>query len=81
MTPPSVVSCPQDVYNVIDLLQAAVYWTPPKFSDNVGVVSVLSNRQPGFIMDAYRTIRVRYEASDAAGNLAYCIFNVTLAST
>ena len=53
-------------------------WMPPTFTDNVGVVSVLSNHQPGFTMDAYKTIKVQYEALDAAGNAAYCTFKVTL---
>ena len=53
-------------------------WTPPTFTDNVGVASVLSNRQPGFEMKTYTSITIRYTASDAAGNVAYCIFNITL---
>ena len=78
VTPPSVVSCPSDVLESTNVLQKAMYWTPPTFSDNVKVVSIISNREPGFLMDAYRTVIVRYEASDAAGNVAYCLFNVTL---
>ena len=53
-------------------------WTEPTFTDNVGVVTVLSSRQPGFTMDAYTSITVRYEALDAAGNVVYCTFNVIL---
>ncbi|XP_068704515.1 uncharacterized protein [Montipora foliosa] len=81
VTPPSVVSCPSDVLDTTNVLQKAMYWTPPTFSDNVKVVSIISNREPGFLMDAYRTVTVRYEASDAAGNVAYCLFNVTLEGT
>ena len=78
MTPPSVQSCPLDVTDSTDYLEKTMTWTPPVFTDNVGVVSVLSNRQPGFLMDAYTSLRVRYEALDAAGNLANCTFTVTL---
>ncbi|XP_068704567.1 uncharacterized protein [Montipora foliosa] len=81
VTPPSVVSCPSDVLDTTNVLQKAMYWIPPTFSDNVKVVNIISNRQPGFLMDAYRTLIVRYEATDAAGNVAYCLFNVTLEGT
>ena len=78
VTPPSVHSCPNDVIDRTNVLQKAVTWTPPTFTDNAGVVSVLSNRQPGFMMDAYTSLTVQYTASDAAGNVVYCTFNVTL---
>ena len=78
MTAPSVQNCPYNVTDSTNLLQKEMTWTPPTFTDNVGVASVLSNRQPGFIMDTFTSIKVQYEASDAAGNVVYCTFNVTL---
>jgi len=81
VTAPSVQSCPYNVTDSTNLLQKEMTWTPPTFTDNVGVVSVLSNRQPGFIMDTFTSIKVQYEASDAAGNVVYCTFNVTLEGT
>lgn len=78
MTPPAVQNCPASIVNRSNSLQQAVTWTPPTFTDNVGVVSVQSNRDPGFIMDTYTSLTVRYIALDAAGNVVYCIFNITL---
>ena len=70
--------CPASFSDMTDSLQKQVTWTPPTFTDNVAVASVLSNRQPGFEMQTYTSITIRYTASDAAGNVAYCTFNITL---
>jgi len=78
VTPPSVQDCPVSFSDKTDSLQKQVTWSPPTFTDNVGVASVLSNRQPGFEMQTYTSITIRYTASDAAGNVAYCTFNITL---
>ncbi|XP_068674496.1 signal peptide, CUB and EGF-like domain-containing protein 1 [Montipora foliosa] len=80
VTPPSTQNCPtsfSDKANNLQL-QKAVTWSPPKFTDNVIVTSVISNRQPGFIMNTYTSITIRYTAVDAAGNVGYCMFNITL---
>ena len=78
VTPPSVQNCPASIVDRSNSLQKDINWTPPTFTDNVGVVSVLSNRQPGFSMQTYTSLTVRYTASDAAGNVVYCTFNITL---
>ena len=78
VTPPSTQNCPASFSDQSNNLQKQVTWTPPVFTDNVGVTSVLSNRQPGFTMDTYTSITIRYTATDAAGNIAYCKFNITL---
>lgn len=78
VTPPAVQNCPASFVNRSNSLQQAITWTPPTFTDNVGVVSIQSNRDPGFIMDTYTSLTVRYTALDAAGNVVYCIFNITL---
>ena len=78
MTPPSVQGCPASFTDRTESLQKKVTWAEPTFTDNVGVVSVLSNRQPGFQMNTSTSIRIRYAATDAAGNEAYCTFNITL---
>ncbi|XP_067053119.1 uncharacterized protein [Acropora muricata] len=80
VTPPSTNNCPVSLTDKAGhlQLQKQVTWTPPTFSDNVKVTSVLSNRQPGFTMNAYTSITIRYTATDAAGNIAYCTFNITL---
>lgn len=78
VTPPSVQNCPASFSDRTNSLQKHVTWTPPTFSDNVKVVSELSNRQPGFEMQTFTSITIRYTALDAAGNVAYCTFNITL---
>ena len=32
-------------------------------------------------MDTFTSIRIQYTATDAAGNIAYCVFNITLEGT
>lgn len=81
VTPPSTQNCPASFSDQSNSLQKQVTWTPPTFTDNVGVASVLSNRQPGFLMDTYTSIAIQYTATDAAGNIAYCRFNITLEGT
>ena len=78
MTPPSVQGCPASFSDKTNSLQKQVTWTEPTFTDNVGVASVLSNRKPGFEMATYTSITIQYTATDAAGNIAYCTFNITL---
>ena len=78
VTPPTVQNCPSNITDSTNSLQKSVTWTPPTFTDNVAVVSVLSNREPGFIMDTYTSLTVQYTSSDAAGNVVYCTFDITL---
>ncbi|KAJ7381185.1 hypothetical protein OS493_004785 [Desmophyllum pertusum] len=78
VTPPLVQNCPASFVVKTSALKEAITWTPPAFTDNVAVASVLSNREPGFIMDTYTSITVRYTASDAAANVVYCTFNISL---
>ena len=78
VTPPSVQGCPASFTEQTDSSSKQVTWTEPTFTDNVGVVSVLSNRQPNFEMDTYSSMTIKYVATDAAGNEAYCTFEITL---
>lgn len=78
VTPPTVQNCPSNITDRSNSLQKDITWTAPTFTDNVAVVSVLSNREPGFTMDTYTSLTVRYTASDAAGNIVYCSFIITL---
>ena len=78
VTPPSVQGCPASFADVTDSHQKSVTWEEPIFTDNVGVVSVLSNRQPGFEMDIFTSINIRYTATDASDNEAFCTFNITV---
>ncbi|XP_022792631.1 uncharacterized protein LOC111331727 [Stylophora pistillata] len=81
VTPPSVKDCPASFTEQTDTLYKEVTWKEPTFTDNVGVVVVLSNREPNFDMRPFSTISILYVATDAAGNEANCRFNVTVEGT
>lgn len=81
VTPPSTQNCPGPITDMSNGAQKAITWTAPEFTDNVGVTSVIATRQPGFMMDTWTSINVQYIATDAAGNIAYCRFNIYLEGT
>ena len=56
---------------------AYVIFTRPNATDNVGVVSVDGNIEPGRNMFLGTSI-LTYVATDAAGNTAECNFNITV---
>lgn len=56
---------------------AVVSWTPPTFSDNCGVVNVISTNAPGSTFPVGPTVVV-YTASDLSGNTAIVSFTVTV---
>jgi gliding motility-associated-like protein len=57
--------------------QAVVTWNPPTYSDNCLGTTLSSSRLSGSIFDKGTTV-VTYTATDAAGNIATCSFNVTV---
>lgn len=59
---------------------AVVSWTAPTASDNVGVVSFVSNHNPGDSFPLGSTT-VTYTATDAAGNACEASFTVTVGDT
>lgn len=75
--PPSA-TCPPDITlnsNTGGCITQAS-WTPPTFSDNCpGNITVFSSHNPGAFF-FYGTTTVTYTATDAAGNVGTCTFNV-----
>jgi len=72
---PTISDCPQHIYETTDQNTKDVSWTPPTFTDNVGVTSVTSTKNPGDTFDQGST-SVTYTAKDADNNAAQCVFNV-----
>ena len=70
------MSCPSDIYEISDVPKAMT-WTEPTFSDNVKVTKVEQTFNSGDKFPIGPT-KVKYDASDAAGNRISCEFTVTL---
>ena len=75
--PPSVVYCPDNIYQLIVGSTASVTWKLPEFSDNVKVVKVTSTKNPGDTFQLGST-NVKYDSFDDSGNTVSCTFSVTL---
>ena len=75
--PPTVISCPGNIYQAIVGSGANVTWIEPEFTDNVKVVKVTSTSKPG---DYFQlgSVLVQYDAYDHAGLSVSCTFTVTL---
>jgi len=75
--PPTVISCPGNIYQAIVGSGANVTWIEPEFTDNVKVVKVTSTSKPG---DYFQlgSVLVQYDAYDPAGLSVSCTFTVTL---
>lgn len=81
ITAPVVSSCPSDMLKGTDTRWKKVNWTHPVFTDNVGVMKIVSNKRSGEEFERSTSLRVRYVATDAASNKAYCEFIVTIERT
>ena len=56
-------------------------WSEPVFTDNVGVLNIVSNKKPGEEVERFTSLKVRYVATDAATNKGYCQFTITVERT
>lgn len=75
---PKTSDCPLAIYETTTTTSKAVTWTPPTFTDNVGVKSVTTTgRKPGDTFDIGST-NVHYTALDDRNNKATCSFTVHL---
>eukprot|EP00795_Rhopilema_esculentum_P012584 gene12584-3284_t len=80
-TPPKVVSCPSDIVHTLTTAQALITWTPPVFTDNVGIARLeLPTRKPGEFWRLGESTLLQYRAIDTSGNAARCTFRVTIRS-
>ena len=73
------MSCPKNIYLAVVTVPTQATWNRPEFSDNVGVTSVTSNKNPGDSFDL-GSVSVQYRAEDAAGNHVECSFTVNVNS-
>ncbi|XP_071959490.1 uncharacterized protein [Antedon mediterranea] len=76
--PPSLTNfCPESQTEIGSSVTFA--WTPPTFSDNVGVVETFFPDRPVLtLLVSDGTTLVNYTAVDGAGNSLSCIFNLTV---
>ena len=58
-------------------IEKQIYWNEPIFADNVKIAHVMASKLPGYKMKAGRH-DVLYQAADADGNKARCVFTVTV---
>jgi len=82
LTPPVIEGCLDDILVVAapgeDTI--AVHWTEPTASDLVsGIASLVSTHAPGDVFPAGNT-EVVYTATDVAGNVTTCSFDITVAT-
>jgi len=77
-TSPVFVNCPATInVNADQSCSALVNWPVPIVTDNCSAVSVTSSYSPGSTF-ASGTTSVTYTATDAAGNLSQCQFDVVV---
>jgi gliding motility-associated-like protein len=76
-TNPLISACPSNInVNANGSCQAIVNWTAPTASDNCGgTLTLTSTKNSGTAFDLGTTV-VTYTATDAAGNISTCSFNV-----
>lgn len=76
---PKVFDCPsnQEVRLTRNEYSKNVYWTEPRFEDNIGIRAVYKSKEPGSPF-SYGLHHVNYIASDDAGNRAYCHFSINV---
>src|SRR5690606_28768995 len=73
---PVFTSCPTDITLGADgLCEAIVNWTEPVATDNCAGVSTSRSHAPGSVFPL-GTTTVTYTATDAAGNIETCSFDV-----
>lgn len=65
--------CPPTYKISTDTSTAAVNWTEPEVSDNVGIKRLVSSHSTGAQLPAGEYL-VNYTAEDYAGNHAHCVF-------
>ena len=70
---PVIVGCPANINSCTD----TITWTAPTATDNCSIVTLTSSHNSGDIFPV-GTTTVTYTATDSAGNVSTCSFNVTV---
>ncbi|MBS0009851.1 MAG: HYR domain-containing protein [Bacteroidales bacterium] len=78
-TNPVISNCPADILVSADPVtcDAVVSWTEPTASDNCTLAGFTRSHIPGTNFSVGTTV-VSYTATDACGNTATCVFNITV---
>jgi gliding motility-associated-like protein len=77
-TGPVFQNCPQNITVAVgENCDAVVNWTVPGANDNCSTVTMTKTHDPGQTF-ALGTTRVRYTATDGAGNSSTCEFNINV---
>jgi gliding motility-associated-like protein len=78
-TDPVITGCSDITVNANASCQAVVSWNAPSFTDNCpdASITLTTSKQPGSTFAKGTTV-VSYKATDAAGNIATCSFNVNV---
>lgn len=74
---PTIVYCPESIYQAISGSGATVTWSEPQFTDNVKVERVTSTKKSGDYFQLGSTL-VKYDAFDQSGRFVSCTFTVKL---
>jgi hypothetical protein len=76
---PVLLNCPGNISTTVPGCEAGsvMSWTPPTVADNCPMVTLTSTHNPGDFFPCGTTV-VTYTATDMAGNVATCSFNVTV---
>ncbi|XP_011674027.2 sushi, von Willebrand factor type A, EGF and pentraxin domain-containing protein 1 [Strongylocentrotus purpuratus] len=77
---PPTLTCPEDISNPTDIFMpiSTINWEVPEATDNTPFpVKLRSTHSPPYRFDINTTV-VTYSATDLAGNVATCSFNVTV---
>ncbi len=81
ITPPVFSNCPKNIKQTIPFEHTVtpVWWGIPSASDNSGIAVTVRNvsGHPGKQF-AIGTTTVNYTATDSAGNVGVCSFNITI---
>jgi gliding motility-associated-like protein len=79
---PVITNCPANVTvsNTVGNCDGVATWTAPTATDNCGVASLTSSHNIGDVFPV-GTTTVVYTATDSAGNVTYCRFNVIVNDT
>ena len=74
-SPPVITGCPTDI--TLPIGSEVANWTEPMATDDSGLVPVINKSYEPGTMFSFGSTDVTYTFTDAAGNMAQCVFTVT----
>ncbi|XP_077993538.1 uncharacterized protein LOC144447400 [Glandiceps talaboti] len=76
--PPESVNCTEDYEISSSTMPVELHWPQPVFSDNVAVVTITADVAQYTKVFRWGVYSIHHTAYDDAGNVAYCVTNVTV---